>query len=151
MDETGYIYIIKLPPFYKVGKTFDLKARMRLYAKAEGREPRLVYSRHVKDNWRVENRLIAFCQGYPSRGEEWFKLPRRKVHRLIKYLETIPEIPGKCDRQAYIREQKRMWEERETRLDIPRHRSALQRLNGWRLKEPNGQSNGITTVNTGEG
>lgn len=144
MDETGYIYIVKFPPYYKVGKAYNLKARFQSYRRTEGREPRVIFTRHVKYNWEVEERLIALCQNYPSRGAEWFKLPRRKVWRLIKYLKTIPEVPGECNRKAYLREQKRQWQRLERQVDY----STPVWLNGQLIRKPNARSNGITTVNT---
>jgi len=88
MDKTGYVYIITDGAYHKVGRCSDMVARLAFYKRQLGYVPTVLYNRFVLDRFAVESRLIAYCQNYPKKGKEWFRVPRRKVHRLVRFIES---------------------------------------------------------------
>lgn len=87
-----YVYILCAGPYYKVGRAKDLRRRLNTYKKTpDTPKPfRYVYSKSVEDAAWTERCLLKMCRRYPRRAKEWFRLPRRKVYRLKKYLDSLP-------------------------------------------------------------
>lgn len=89
--DNGFVYILKCGPYFKIGKARSLERRLRDYDRDAPFPYTLHFSKFVESKDKMEKRLHWFCRNYPRRGNEWFRLPRRKVWRIIKYLEALPE------------------------------------------------------------
>ena len=75
--EKGYIYIIKLGEYYKIGKSKNFRKRMGEYTQLYA-TPEIIIVEWVRDYHNFEKRLHRRFKKKNVRGE-WFKLSRLEV------------------------------------------------------------------------
>ena len=75
----GYVYIVKMGEYYKVGKTLDMTCRMGEYTLLPI-EPEIVFCKKVEDYTKSERILHQHFADKRVRGE-WFKLTDEDIKK----------------------------------------------------------------------
>ena len=83
----GYVYLVKSGDFIKVGRTTNIKGRMRAL-KTANPHVELVGKKWVKDSEYVERAMHEKLSIHHFSGE-WFKLSTISVDTIIGYLRRI--------------------------------------------------------------
>lgn len=90
-DTTGYVYVIQNAGYTKIGKTKDLKSRIRNYFKTENpTEYVLITTAKVSDYSETEKRLHEKYKKFLHRTE-WFTLTESHHEEIKKYLNKISQ------------------------------------------------------------
>ena len=84
-QEQGYIYIIKVFDYYKIGKTQNPNGRFGEYTKLM-QEPEVVILKRVCNYHNVEIELHNMYEHKHSRGE-WYSLTENDIYDIQWYLE----------------------------------------------------------------
>ena len=77
----GWVYVIAAGPYYKIGRTKNIRQRYQKIAPELPFPSRLMLTVKTDDAARLEARLHARYSRYRANGE-WFKLPREAVEEL---------------------------------------------------------------------
>ena len=80
----GYVYIVKMGEYYKVGKTLDMTCRMGEYTLLPI-EPEIVFCKKVEDYTQGERTLHEQYAEKRVRGE-WFKLSDSDIKKAKKLI-----------------------------------------------------------------
>jgi hypothetical protein len=70
--ETGFVYLMKAPGYYKIGKSLDVEKRRRRLSKEHGVELRLIHSFLSSDYSRAELVLLKRYRSKKKQGEMFF-------------------------------------------------------------------------------
>lgn len=81
----GYIYVIKVLDYYKIGKTKDIKTRIGEYTKLM-ENPEIVMCYYVHNYHYIEKYLHEKYKDRNTRGE-WFKLEKCDINYINDFLK----------------------------------------------------------------
>lgn len=90
-EKDGYVYIIKLNGYYKIGRTINPEKRFGEYTKLM-EQPETICCIYVKNYKQVEKELHKMFSDKNTNGE-WFILLDEELSTAIKYIKT-QEISG---------------------------------------------------------
>lgn len=82
----GYIYVIKVNEYFKIGKSTDIKTRIKRYITENPYEIKVIIFKKVKDHTKTENYLLKRFKNKKHKNE-WFLLDDNDLVSIKNYLE----------------------------------------------------------------
>ena len=83
-NDFGYVYIIKVDQYYKIGQTTNLKKRIGEYTKLM-KEPKVIINVPCKNYIDIEKELHEMYADKNTNGE-WFLLSNEDIKNAVNYL-----------------------------------------------------------------
>lgn len=85
----GRVYILKSAGLVKIGRTANLKSRIKTYRTENPHGAKVLYAQVVSDSVGAEKEILALAAPKKVRGE-WHKLTNREIGVLVEHLVQIP-------------------------------------------------------------
>ena len=84
----GYIYLIQVHKYFKIGKTLDIKMRIRKYIAENPYEIKVIIFKKVKNYTKAETQLLKKFRKKKYRNE-WFLLNENDTRVLKDFLDKL--------------------------------------------------------------
>jgi len=94
-NSPGYVYLIKRGPYYKIGHTYDVAARLKGMRNDRAPQesypfpPILIWSLYCIDHITTERALQQHCAGCYIGIGEWYDLPSEMVSWICEQSEEL--------------------------------------------------------------
>lgn len=85
-DTSGYIYIILVNEYYKIGRTKNYNTRRKTYITENPTPIQTILFKHVNNHIQIEKKLHNMFK-HKLHQSEWFKLNASDINKIKKYLK----------------------------------------------------------------